>query len=157
MEVKDVTRCAFMAPDPKLITINLAEHEQRMTEHRAKMEELNPPKIEPAEKELRRLRRELFVIEENAKHLEIYTNNIAGTVKLLDERINIALKEKKAYAANGNDLAERGCEHTIQRLERERAEAEKEFQRARRNSAAAAAHLRAFPHHERIAELTKSL
>jgi hypothetical protein len=135
MEVKDVTRCAFMAPDPKLLTIDLAAHEQRMTEHRAEMAKLNPPKPEGPAKELARLRRELFVLEQRAKNTETYCNNKAGEVRLLEEQLTDAINRKKMAVAAGNAIAERNHEHSITRLEGEKAGVEKEFHRARRVSA----------------------
>lgn len=141
--------------DPKLLTINLAEHEQRMTAHYKKMEELNPPKPEPAQKELARLRGELFNLQQRAKHTEVYTNEQAGKVKLLESDLAHTLKQKKIAAEAGNLRGERNYDNTITRLETELADAQREFQRARKVSAGAAIQLSEWPHHTRVEELLK--
>lgn len=105
--------------------------------------------------ELARLRSELFKLEQHAKHSEIYTNEIAGNVKLLEQNINTALKAKKQASAEGNLQSERNYEHAVTRFERELAEVEKEFQRARKVSAGAAIVLKEWPHHARVEELQK--
>lgn len=105
--------------------------------------------------ELARLRNELFKLELHAKHSEIYTNEIAGQVKLLETNINDALKAKKQASTAGNLGAERNCEHNIQRLEREQTDLVKEFTRARKVSAGAAVVLKEWPHRERVEELSK--
>ena len=155
MEIKDITRCAFMAPDPKLLTVDFEDLAKRAAEHRAKMEKANPPKQEGPAEELRKLRRELFSLEQCAMNTEINTNNKAGNVKLLAEQLNTALAEKKHAATVGNLRHERSLEHTIARLEGEVADAEKEFNRARKVSAEAARALKEWPHRERVKELQK--
>jgi len=157
MEIKDITRCAFMAPDPKLITIDIAAHEERMKQMRAERDAANPPKQEGPQEELRKLRRELYNVTERAKSTETYCNNLAGNVKLLEERINTALKLKKVAADEGNLRGERTYEHAVQRLEDERNDAELQFQRARKVSAEAATALKEWPHRERVKELETSL
>ena len=97
----------------------------------------------------------MFKLELNAKHSEIYTNEIAGQVKLLETNINDALKAKKQASTAGNLGAERNCEHNIQRLEREQTDLVKEFTRARKVSAGAAVVLKEWPHRERVEELSK--
>jgi hypothetical protein len=151
----DVTKMAFFAPDPKLITIDLAAHEKRMTQMRADRDAANPPRSEGPASELRNLRSELFKVEQCAMNTEINTNNKAGEVKLLEHQLTEAINKKKVAVANGNALAERHCEHSIARLESEKFEAEKLFNRARRVSAEAARALKEWPHRERIDELQK--
>lgn len=162
MEINDITRCAFMAPDPKIMTVDL----DRVNDVAKKMREardkdnpafagVHPDKTPQAE--LQRLRRELFNLTERAKSTETYCNNKAGEVKLLEQQITDALGHKKEAVSSGNALAERNWERTIQRLEGERDEAAKEFQRARKVSAEAANALKHWPHRERVAEVEKSL
>jgi hypothetical protein len=155
MELKDVTRCAFMTPDPKLITIDLAAHEKRMTQMRAERDAANPPRSEGPAEELRKLRRELFNLEQCAMNTEINTNNKAGEVKLLEHQLTEAINKKKVAVASGNALAERYGEQSIARLENEKLEAEKQFNRVHRVSAEAAKALMGWPHRERIEELQK--
>ena len=157
MEIKDITRCAFMAPDPKLLTVDFEDLAKRAAEHRAKMEKANPPKQEGPAEELRKLRRELFSLEQCATHTETYTNNKVGEVRLLEQYLTDAINKKKAAVAAGNARAERNYEQTITRLEGEVADAEKEFNRARKVSAEAATALKEWPHRERVKELETSL
>lgn len=162
MEIKDVTRCAFMAPDPELMTVNFEELGRTQNERLAGRDAANPafagvhPDKTPSQ-ELQRLRHDLFKLEQHAKHSEVYTNEQAGQVKLLESNLTHALQQKKNAAEAGNLLAERNAEHTIKRLERELVDAEKEFQRARKVSAGAAIVLKEWPHHKRIEELTKKV
>jgi DNA helicase IV len=113
----------------------------------------NPPIVEPAGRELARLRRERFALQENAKHAEIYTNELANRIRLCEKELTDAIRKKKAAAIVGNAMVERNHEHTITRLEREKAEAEREFNRARKVSVAAAAAVKEWSHHKRIEEL----
>lgn len=133
------------------------KHEAKAKERRAERDAANPPTPEGPAKELRRLRGELFNLEQHAKHSEVYTNEQAGQVKLLESNLAHALQQKKNAAVAGNLLAERNAEHTIKRHEHERDEAVQEFERARRVSAGAAVALKAWPHHERLKELQTSL
>lgn len=105
--------------------------------------------------ELARLRGELWQLEHAAKNTEVYTNNLAGTVKLLESNLAQALLTKKQYGATGNLIAERNGEHTVARLEREVLEATTNFRNARRVSAGAAIALSQWPHRERVKELEK--
>ena len=152
-----LARRALLEKDPHLFDVDLAKVEQAQKDRRELMAELNPPVPQGTAKELQRLRRELFNLTERAKSTETYCNNKAGEVKLLEQQLTDAIRQKKAYSSAGNDRAERGTELTIQRLESEMDEAAKEFQRARRVSAGAAADLKAWPHHARVEELQKSL
>jgi hypothetical protein len=162
MEFDLVRTAAFAVQDKSLITINLAEHDATAKKMRAARDAANPafagkhPDGGPQE-ELRRLRHDLFNLTERAKSTEVYCNNQAGNVRLLEQQITDAIKQKKTYAANGNALAERNCEHTIARIEGEKAEAEKEFNRARKVSADAAFALKEWPHRLRLEELQKPL
>ncbi|HKV79751.1 MAG TPA: hypothetical protein VJP02_16495 [Candidatus Sulfotelmatobacter sp.] len=153
----DITKCVFMRPDPSLITIDLAKHEQTAKEMRAARDAANPPRSEGPAEELRKLRRDFFNLESRAKNTEIYCNNKAGEVKLLEQRLTDAIKEKRKAVEAGNDLAARNHEHAITRHEDEKAVAEKEFNRAQRVAAQAANELKHWPHGERVAELEKSL
>jgi len=156
MDIKDVTKCAFFAvTDPKLLTVDFAQLDKKAAERREQMDTLNPPIVEGLAKELQRLRRELFSLQENAKHSEIYCNEQANRVRLIEQQITDAINRKKAAVNSGNALAERNFEHTIARLERERDEAEREFVHARKASAGAAATLKEWPHHARLEELKK--
>jgi hypothetical protein len=105
--------------------------------------------------EYNKLRKELFDAQEWAKHAEIYANDKAGVVKLLEQRINDLIKQKKA--AVDNPLAERNCEHQIQLLETELLDAKAEFNRAKVQSGNAARGLKNFSGHQRIAELKAEL
>ena len=162
MEIKDVTRCAFMAPDPELMTVDFSQINKVAKEQREKRDAANPafagvhPDKTPL-MELQRLRRELFGLDQGAKNTEIYTNNIAGTVKQLEERIAHTITQKKTAVASGNERSARNYEHAITQAERELAETGKEFQRARGVSAEAARLLKEWPHRERIKELETSL
>jgi hypothetical protein len=151
----DVTKMAFFAPDPKLITIDLAAHEKRMTQLRAERDAANPPRSEGPAEELRKLRNQFFCLTERAKSTETYCNNLAGNVKLLEERINETLKLKKAATDVGNLRGERTYENAIVRLEVERDEVDLQFNRARRVSAEAATALKEWPFRERVKELEK--
>ena len=157
MEIKDATRCAFMAPSKELMTVDFTQLAKDAQQMRAERDAANPPKPEPAQKELARLRHELFCLEQRAASTETYCNNKADEVKLLDHQITEALKNKKAAGASGNLLAERHAERTIQRLEGERDGVVREFERARKVSAQAARELKEWPHHKRVEELSKEI
>jgi hypothetical protein len=154
MANNDVTKMAFFAPDPKLMTVDFNQIEQKAKEIR-KARDAQPVRSEGPAGELARLRNELFLLEQRAKHTEVYTNNKAGEVKLLEQQLISVLKQKKNYGDNGNLLAARNCEHQIERLEDERDVAAREFERARKQSAGAAIVLKEWPHHERLKELQK--
>ena len=162
MKVDDITRCAFFAPDPELMKVDFSDLDKKAKERRAERDADNPavagthPDKTPSQ-ELQRLRREVFNLSERAKNTEIYTNERAGQVKLLESNIAHALQQKKNAAVAGNLLAERNAEHTIKRTEHERDEAVQEFERARKVSAGAAVALKEWPHHARLKELQTSL
>ncbi|HKV79770.1 MAG TPA: hypothetical protein VJP02_16595 [Candidatus Sulfotelmatobacter sp.] len=150
----DVTKMAFMAPNPELMTVNLdelaAKHKKLVAAREAQ-----PQRQEGPAGQLQKLKRELFNLTERAKSTEVYANNIAGNCKLLESRIADAIKQKKIAVASGNALAERNWEHSISRLEGERDGVEREFNRAQRVAAQAANELKHWPHGERVAELEK--
>lgn len=152
-----VAQCAFMAPDPKLMTVNFEELTARHKETIAKREKQNLPVPEGPAKELHRLRHELFNLTERAKHVKIYRDNQAGNVAALEQRTTDAINQKKLCITSGNVRAERNYEHTIKRLERELVDAEQELRRAERQNAQAVCALNAFDGHARIAELVKEL
>lgn len=112
-------------------------------------------KVEPVRVQYNTLRKQLFDLQEWAKHAEIYCNSKAGEVKQLERRITDIIKQKKA--AVDNPRAERNFEHQIQLLETELLDAEKEFKRAKIQSGNAARGLKAFDGHQRIKELKKEL
>jgi hypothetical protein len=151
----DVTKMSFFAPDPKLMTVDFNQLEKTQQQRREEMATLNPPKPEGHAKELQRLRRELFNLSEGAKNNEIYRNNKAGEVRLFEQRLTDAIKQKKVAIANGNERGERNHEHAIKQRERDLADAEKEFQKAEQCSAQAARALKDWPHYARIEELEK--
>lgn len=154
MEIKDVTRCSFMTPAPELITINLAEHEQHMSQLRAQREKDEPtPSTADFRKEYNQLRQQLFNLQQNAKAYEIRTNEAAGKIRLVEERINEALKLKKAASDAGNLRGERTYEHSVATLETELLDAQEEFHKNKHWSVQAARQLKDFNQHGRIAEL----
>ena len=104
-------------------------------------------------KEYNQLRKELFTAQEWAKNAEIYCNDRAGTVKLLEQRITDLLIKKKG----ANPLEERNYEHQIQLLETELFDAKTELNRAALQSSRAGRGLKAFSGHARIAELKLEL
>lgn len=157
MEVKNYAHCAFMAPDPKLITIDLSEVTKRVNAHNRAMEKLNPPKPEPVRVEYNRLRQRFFDLQQQAKGTEINCNEKAGVVHLLEQRINDLLRQKKTAIDQGNLGQERACEHKIQLLETELVTAKEDFTIAKHRSSKAARALREFDGDERIAELKKQL
>jgi hypothetical protein len=142
-------------------TSGLDEQLAKGAKERAELNAINDAKraardgSDKPENECAKLRRELYVLTERAKNTEIYTNNMAGEVKLLQQRIEEQLKLKKDAALAGNLRGERLYEDGVQRLERELVNVEKEFQRARRVSAGAAIALKDWPHRERVQELEK--
>ena len=153
MEIKDATRCAFMAPDPKLMTVDFNQINKQAAERRAERDAANPPAPEGPAKELQRLRRELFNLTECVKSMETYRDNQADNVKACEQRLTDAIKQKKIAVVNGNERAERNWEHSIKQLECELVDSEREFRRAELQNAQAARALKAFDGHARIAEL----
>jgi hypothetical protein len=157
MEIKDYTKAAFFAvTDPSLITVDFNQLAQKQKEI-IKARDEQPVKSEGPAEELRKLRRELFVLTERAKSTETYCNNKAAEVRLLEEQLTDAINKKKAAVAKGNALAERACEHTITRLEDDIATVKQDFHRARKVSADSARVLKEWPHCERVKELEKVL
>jgi hypothetical protein len=159
MANNDITKMSFVATalaqsDPDLMVVDFADLDKKAKEIR-KARDAQPVRSEGPAGELARLRNELFLLEQRAKHTEVYTNNKAGEVKLLEQQLTSILKQKKNYGDNGNLLAARNCEHQIERLEDERDVAGREFERARKQSAGAAIVLKEWPHHERLKELQK--
>jgi chromosome condensin MukBEF ATPase and DNA-binding subunit MukB len=154
MEIKDVTRCAFMAPDPKLMTVNLGEVEAFGAQVRAQREKAAPPPGKAdLHKEYNALRQQLFNLTQNAKAYEQRANDAAGKVRLLEQRINETLKLKADAASAGNLRGERTFENAIQRIESELADAQEEFDKNKRWSGQAARALRAFDGADRLIEL----
>ena len=141
--------------DPDLMVVDFEDLAKRQAERLAARDIAQPPKPQPARAEYNQLRKELFAAQEWAKNAEIYCNDRAGTVKLLEQRITDLLKQKKA--AIDSPLAERNFENQIQLLETELLDAKTEFNRARHQSNYAARGLKAFGGHERIAELKLDL
>lgn len=155
MEVKDITKTVlFRVTDPSLITINLAEHSQRMAQLRAERDAAEPPpgKVD-LHKEYNQLRQKLFDLKQDTKCFEIRTNEAAGRIRIVEERINDVLKLKKGAAEMGNLRGERNYEQSIQRLETELGDAEQEFEKNKRWSGQAARALKEFDGHARIEEL----
>ena len=142
---------------PQDFVIDIEKVEEAGKKMRAARDAANPPKPEPARAEYNRLRQQLFDAQRWAKDAEIYCNDQAGNVRLLEQRINDLLKKKKQAIAEGKLGDERICEHQLQLMETELIDAKQEFHRATRQSAQAARALKAFDDHERIAELKKQL
>jgi hypothetical protein len=158
MEVKNIAHCVFMAPDPKLLTIDIAQIERNQAARRAEAEKNTPPPSKAdLRKEYNQLRQRLFDCEQNAKAYEIRTNEAAGKVRLLEQRVNEAFKQKKAAAEAGNLRAEINYEHAIQTLESELLDAQDEFTKNKRYGLQAARALKEFNQHGRIAELKAHL
>jgi len=140
--------------DPKVLTVDFAEIDRRTAQVRAEREAAAPPpgKVD-LHKEYNQLRQTLFELTQNAKTFETRANDEAGKVRLIEQRINDAIKEKKAAAEVGNLRGERTYEQAIQRLEAELADAQEEFTKNKHWSGRAARTLKAFDGHARIAEL----
>ena len=159
MEIKDVANCAFFAvTDPKLITIDFEDLAQRHKE-RIKQRDIDtpPPSKADLRKEYNQLRQRLFDLQQNARAYEIRTNEAAGKVRLLEQRISEALKLKKAAAEAGNLRAERNYENATQTLESELLDAQDDYTKNKRWGLQAARALKDFNGHARIAELKETL
>ena len=141
--------------DPKVITINLAEHEQRMKVMRAERDAANPQPGKAADlrKEYNTLRQRLFSLKQDAHCFEIRTNEAAGKIRNIQQRIDDVLRLKKEAAAMGNLRGERTYEQSIERLETELGDAEQEFAQNKRWNTQAARALKDFDGHARIEEL----
>ena len=139
--------------DPKLITIDFADLAQRAKERRAESDAATPP---PGKADLRKeyntLRQRLFNLNQDAKCFEIRTNEAAGKIRNIQQRIDDVLRLKKEAAAMGNLRGERNYDHSAERLETELGDAEQEFNQNKAWNAKAARALRAFDH-GRIEEL----
>jgi hypothetical protein len=157
MKIDDITRCAFMTPDPELMKVDFNQLATNAAKMRAERDAANPLKPEGPAKELARLRHELFNLEQRAKHTEIYTNEQGSKVRLIESNLAHALGQKKIAEVQGNLLAARNAEHTAARIEYERDDVVREFERARRVSAGAAIVLKEWPHRNRIEELSKQV
>lgn len=146
---------AFAVTDPKLLTVDFAEIERKQKERRAFLDKNNPSPEQrvPAQQELNKLRGQLFSLQQAVESTETYVNNIAGTVELLEQRLEKALKEKKRYAEAGNLRAERGAERAVEQLESELDDAKRELTFAKQRSVNATRALKNFDGYERIAEL----
>jgi hypothetical protein len=95
----------------------------------------------------------LFDLKQNAKCYEQRANDAAGNIRLIEQRINDAIKEKKTAAEVDNLRGERTYEQAIQRLEAELADAQEQFDKNKRWSGQAARALKSFDGHARIEEL----
>ncbi len=115
----------------------------------------NTPPVNQADlrREYNQLRQKLFDLQQNARAFETRTNEAAGKIRLLEQRINETLKLKKAASDAGNFRGERSYEHGVQLLESELLDAKEEFSKNNRWSTHAARDLRTFNGHGRIAEL----
>jgi hypothetical protein len=141
---------------PEVFTIteeSLRQIEQNQAARRAQQEKDRVPSKLDLRKEYNQLRQRLFDLQQNAKTFEIRTNESAGKIRLLEQRINDALKEKNIAAGAGNLRGERTYEQAIQRLESELLDAQEEFMKNKRWSIQAARALREFEGHARIEEL----
>ena len=153
----DVTKMAFFAADPKLMTVDFDDLSKRHQKLVADRETLNPPKPEPVRVEYNRLRQSLYDLQQQAKNAEVFCNNKADGVKGLEQRINDILRKKKQAIAKDHLGDERNCEHQLQQLETELIDAKVEFTQAKHWSTQAGCALKAFDGQERIAELKKEL
>lgn len=154
----DVTKMSFFAADPKLMTVDFDDltrkHKQRIADRE---QHTPPPGKEDLHKEYNQLRQTLFNLKQDAKCFEIRTNDAAGNVRLVEQRISDALKLKKAASAEGNLRGERSAEQAIQRLETELVNAQEAFTKNRNWNTQAARALKAFDGHARIEELRLAL
>jgi hypothetical protein len=155
MEVKNVAHCVFMAPDPKLLTIDFEDLAKRHKQRIEEREKANPPKPEPMRVEYNRLRKQLYELQQASKSAEVYCNNKADAVKGIEHRINDLLKAKKQAIADGHLGDERKYENQLQLRETELIDAQEEFAKAKRWSVQAARVKKEFEFNEngRIAEL----
>lgn len=155
MEIKNIARCAFMAvSDPSLLTIDFEQSDRRYKELVKQREKEAPqPTTADFRKEYNQLRQRLFDLQQNAKSFEIRTNEAAGKIRLLEQRINETLKLKKAAAEAGNLLGERTYERAVAKLETELLDVKEDFDKNRRWSSQAARALKEFNQHDRIEEL----
>lgn len=151
----DVTKMVFFAvTDPKLITVDLDDLSKRHKETVAqRVKDTPPPEKADLHREYNQLRQKLFDLKQNAKCFETRTNESAGQIRLLEQRINDAIKLKKAAVAEGNGRGERTYEAAIQRLESELTTAQEEFFQNKNWNTQAARALKAFDGHARIEEL----
>jgi hypothetical protein len=153
---------ASLEKNPDLFKFDEKEFEARQKKMRAERDAANPardsvhPDTIPRD-EYNRLNQELFNLKQDAKAFETRADEAQGQIELIEQRINRALKLKKAAVDEGNLRGERTYEQAIQRMERELVEAQEEFTKARHCSAQAARNLKAFGGHGRMAELKKQL
>ena len=110
-------------------------------------------KAEPAQVEYNQLRQKLFDLKQNTKCFEVRTNEAAGKIRNIEQRINDVLKLKKGAAEMGNLRGERNYEQSIQRLETELGDAEQEFEKNKRWNGQVARALKEFDGHARIETL----
>lgn len=146
------------AADPEkareLMEFDPEQFEQSMAKMRVKRDAEAPPKgKEDLRTEYNQLRQQLFNLQQNAKAYEIRTNEAAGKIRLIEQRINEALKQKKAAGDAGNLRGERTYEVAVQRLETELLDAQETFNKNKTWSGQAARALKDFNQHGRIAEL----
>ncbi len=147
---------AQMDKDPSVLTVtdgDITRIEQQQAKRRAQQDKENSPTKADLRKEYNQLRQKLFDLKNDAKCYETRTNDAQGQIELIEQRINNALKLKKAAVAQGNLRGERTYEQAIERLEPELAGAKEEFNKNKHWSAQAAHALKAFDGHARIEEL----
>jgi hypothetical protein len=137
-------------------TIKQVEETTKQIRAKQDAEAPAPDKLD-LRKEYNRLRQQLFDIQQNAKCYEIRTNEAAGQVHLIEQRITEALKNKKAAIEAHNLRGERMYEWQVTSLETELADAQVELSKNRRWSIEAGRALKNFPSHDRIAELKAML
>jgi predicted nucleic acid-binding Zn-ribbon protein len=133
---------ANLEKNPDLMTFDVEKHEATQKKRREAEAKANPPKVTPLQVELNKLRGELFNLQQNAKGTEQRVNNEAGNIKLLEQRINTAIKEKKGYIADGNLRGERTVEKQIESLEGELADTRERLVKEQHYNTAAVRELR---------------
>ena len=143
--------------DPSVMVIDIAANEKKAAERRAEMNKANPPAQIAPKAEYNQLISQLWTLKENARACETNVNNWAGSVRGLEGRIDLLLKEKKRCAEAGNLRGERTYENQVNILEDELVDANIKLQGARSQHTGAIRALKAFNGHERIAELKKEL
>jgi hypothetical protein len=149
-----MARRVMLEKDPHIFDIDFAKHEQTMKELRAKRAAATPPPGKAdLHKEYNQLRQTLFNLKQDAKCYEQRTNDAAGKVRILEQRISDLIKLKKDAAAENNLRGERTYEKGIQGVESELLDAQEEFEKNKRYSGQAARALKAFDGHARIEEL----
>lgn len=145
--------------DPDLMKVDFTAIEKQQVERRAADAKANPTKPEPARQEFNKLNNHLFNLKQNAKAYEQRVNNEAGTVRLLEDRLNTAIKEKKQLEDAGNLMGARTIENQIQGLENELADTRQRLVKEQRWNAGAARELRTWQQENgaRLKELQQTI